>query len=88
MKMLFTLTLLIPALLLHSQELYQGNITDHKTGMPLSYVNIGVVGKDIGTVSDMDGNFKSGILSVDLREYNIVMQDDFFVALEWIEDLG
>lgn len=31
---------------------------------------------------------KTGILSVDLRKYNIVVDEDFFAALEWIEDLG
>ena len=31
---------------------------------------------------------KNGLLSVDLRKSNIVVEDDFFVALEWIEDLG
>lgn len=28
---------------------------------------------------------KAGELKVDLSQYNIVVQDDFFVALEWIE---
>ena len=31
---------------------------------------------------------ESGVLSVDLREYDIVMEEDFFVSLEWIEDFG
>lgn len=31
---------------------------------------------------------KSGILSVDLKEYNIIMEEDFFVSLEWIENFG
>ena len=31
---------------------------------------------------------KSGVIEVDLREYNIVVKDDFCVTLEWIEDFG
>jgi hypothetical protein len=31
---------------------------------------------------------KEGLLTVDLDKYNIVVYDDFFVTLEWIEDLG
>jgi len=31
---------------------------------------------------------ETGLFEVDLTEYNIVVQDDFFVSLEWIEDLG
>ena len=31
---------------------------------------------------------KNGILSIDLSEYYIIVEDDFFVSLEWIEDLG
>lgn len=31
---------------------------------------------------------KEGILEVDLEQYNIVVEDDFAVTLEWIEDFG
>ena len=31
---------------------------------------------------------KKGKLSIDLRKYNIIVEEDFFAALEWIEDLG
>ena len=31
---------------------------------------------------------KEGPVSVDLRKYNIVVDDDVFVTMEWIEDLG
>lgn len=33
-------------------------------------------------------DIKKGVLSIDLKDYNIVMTNDFFVSLEWIEDLG
>ncbi len=31
---------------------------------------------------------KKGVLSVDLEEYGIVVEDDFAVTLEWIKDFG
>lgn len=31
---------------------------------------------------------KKGKLTIDLRKYNIVVEENFFAALEWIEDLG
>ena len=37
---------------------FTGYVVDSVENFPLSYVNIGVVGKNIGTVSDVNGNFK------------------------------
>ncbi|MFK8164870.1 MAG: hypothetical protein AB8H12_20660 [Lewinella sp.] len=31
---------------------------------------------------------KSGVLEVDLEPYDIVLQEDFAITLEWIEDFG
>ncbi len=36
----------------------QGNVLDSQTQLPISYVNIGVVGKNMGTVSAPDGSFE------------------------------
>ena len=36
----------------------------------------------------VESQIKEGVLTVDLSEYNIVVEDDFMVSLEWIEDLG
>lgn len=35
-----------------------GNINDKNTNFPLQYVNIGIIGKDQGTISDANGFFK------------------------------
>ncbi|MCP4178426.1 MAG: carboxypeptidase-like regulatory domain-containing protein, partial [bacterium] len=37
---------------------YSGYVLDKKTGNPIKYVNIGIVNKNIGTVSDFNGKFK------------------------------
>ncbi len=36
----------------------------------------------------VDTDIQSGIVSKDLTPYEIVIDQDFFVAIEWIEDLG
>ena len=55
------LKLLAPLLFLASQLLAQNNfqaiIADSNSKQPLAFVNIGVVNKNIGTVSDLDGFF-------------------------------
>ncbi len=56
------------------------NFYDLKDGMPHERIQK----KDIIVETDM----KEGLLHIDLREYHIVVYDDFFVSLEWIEDLG
>jgi hypothetical protein len=56
MKFLLCLSLLLP-LGLAAQITVSGQTLDQKTGEPVPYVNIGVVGKGIGTVSDLNGRF-------------------------------
>ncbi|PCI59012.1 MAG: hypothetical protein COB34_04220, partial [Methylophilaceae bacterium] len=42
----------------YGQDIYKGNISDGKSKEALAYVNLGIVGKNVGTVSDIYGNFK------------------------------
>ncbi len=56
------------------------NFYDLKDGMPGQRIQK----KDIIVETTM----KDGLLSIDLSDYHIVVYDDFFVSLEWIEDLG
>jgi hypothetical protein len=48
-------------------EIYKGKIIDRTTSLPIEYVNIGIVGKNIGTVSDVNGNFS---LTIDIQHNN------------------
>lgn len=50
--------LLLLSLKSYSQEIYIGNIVDKNSKESLSYVNIGVIGKKIGTVSNNKGEFQ------------------------------
>ena len=40
-----------------AQSEYAGSVVDAETGQPIPFVNVGVVGRSIGTVSDVDGSF-------------------------------
>lgn len=45
---------------LHSfgQSVYQGTIMDSVSNLPLQYVNVGIINRDVGTVSDKEGKFR------------------------------
>ena len=57
MKKYLSLLLLFLPLFLPAQNRYVGKVIDAKTKKALAYVNIGVVGKNVGTVSDRNGDF-------------------------------
>jgi len=44
-------------------QIFEGKLIDN-TGEPVPYVNIGVLSKNIGTVSDINGNFKLNLATV------------------------
>ncbi|TAI48654.1 carboxypeptidase-like regulatory domain-containing protein [Flagellimonas allohymeniacidonis] len=56
-KILASLLLFGIPLFVSAQKDYKGKIVDAKTGNPVPYVNIGIVDRGIGTVSDEDGIF-------------------------------
>ncbi|WP_299536578.1 carboxypeptidase-like regulatory domain-containing protein [Ulvibacterium sp.] len=56
-----------------AQTEYEGQVIDAETGNPISYVNIGIVAKSIGTVSNGDGIFRLQIDARDLEGENSVL---------------
>jgi hypothetical protein len=56
MKRFIILFVLSNNLLLHGQTI-SGTVFEMNTGIPVEYVNIGIVGKNIGTVSDQNGMY-------------------------------
>mgnify|MGYP001563834449 FL=1 len=57
MSLKFLSPLLILVSNLYAQNTFQGVVADRETKQPLSFVNIGVVNQNTGTVSDLDGFF-------------------------------
>jgi len=56
-KLLLLLSLLFQSPLSVAQEIFEGRIIDHANGEGIPFVNIGLWGKDIGTVSNENGYF-------------------------------
>lgn len=57
MKICLLIFFICTSNLLLAQSTYNGKIIDSQTIQELAYVNIGIIGKNIGTVSDLDGKF-------------------------------
>ena len=55
--LLLTVILILHICDLAAQKAYKGKIVDAKTNQPIPYVNIGIVDKGVGTVSDEEGVF-------------------------------
>lgn len=55
-KLLFCILLFTISTTVLAQT-YSGIVMDKETNEPLKYVSIGIVGKDVGTVSNDDGSF-------------------------------
>jgi len=59
---------------------YSGQVVDAKTQLPLSYVHIGILEKNMGTISDEEGNFQvnlSGTQPSDVLRFSMLGYDDF-----------
>lgn len=57
MRLLFCAFLILTANYLTAQSV-SGTVINEKNKQPVAYVNIGIAGKNIGTVSDFEGKFK------------------------------
>jgi len=64
----------------HKELKFRLNFYNLKNGMP----NETILNENIIITSTI----KKGLLEVNLEEYDIVVEDDFFVSLEWIKDFG
>ena len=56
-KFVLSIVFILTFNMLHGQNKITGSVLDEKSNLPIEYVNIGIAGKNIGTVSDKDGKF-------------------------------
>ena len=70
-RKLLALVLYFFVVIAHGQINYKGQILDAKTEQPLPYVNIGIIGKGVGTVSDEEGFF---YLEIDRSRYEVTAE--------------
>lgn len=55
--------LLVLAISANAQTVYKGHVIDASSGEPIPFVNIGILGGNIGTVSDQRGEFRLEVRS-------------------------
>ena len=71
MKFKISIILLISTVSLFAQNFAQGVIKDIETDEPIPYVNIGIINKSIGTVTNFEGKFefetKSNVFNDSIR---------------------
>ncbi|MEQ9266356.1 MAG: carboxypeptidase-like regulatory domain-containing protein [Balneolaceae bacterium] len=74
----------------YSQDI-SGQIKESKTGTPVTFVNIGIVGKDIGTVSNVIGNFTldiSDATNQDTLRFSFIGFESINLSVETIRSNG
>lgn len=54
-------------------QVFDGVVTDAKTTQLLAYVNVGIIGKSVGTVTNTDGIFKLSLTNSDADSLRISM---------------
>ena len=73
MKRLFFIALFFCAGLAAHAQVFEGFIKDAKTGEPLPYVNVGIIGKAVGTVTDGNGHYSLSLTNYDTDSLRISM---------------
>lgn len=71
-RILFVALFIFPFLLANAQT-FEGVIKDAKTNQPLPYVNVGIIGKSVGTVTDSAGHYKLNLASHDADSLKLSM---------------
>ena len=90
MRFLLAYFLLFYAGFCNSQEI-AGYVKDHGSGQLMEFVNIGVVGKDIGTISGLDGTFSldlSKATDMDTLRFSFVGYEPFNLSVNHIRKSG
>jgi hypothetical protein len=65
MKFILFVALFIFSTLFTKAQLFEGVVKDAKTNQPLPYVNVGIIGKSVGTVTDSAGRYKINLTNHD-----------------------
>ncbi|RYU92553.1 carboxypeptidase-like regulatory domain-containing protein [Mucilaginibacter terrigena] len=73
MKRLLLVTLLSATALFANAQVFNGLVKDAKTNLPLPYVNVGIIGKSVGTVTDSAGRYKINLAGHDADTLKLSM---------------
>jgi hypothetical protein len=72
-KRFYTFALILFGFILHGQKEYKGKVINAETGEPIPFVNIGIIEKGIGTVSDEEGLFYLSLEKNEVEETSKVL---------------
>jgi hypothetical protein len=70
-----------------SSAVFKGHIRDKKSNLPLPYVNIGVVNRDIGTTSDSKGEFELHLTELNLHDTIRISMIGFEPIVMYVQDI-
>jgi hypothetical protein len=73
MKRLSFVALFVFTTLFAHAQMFDGVVKDAKTDQPLPYVNVGIIGKSVGTVSDTEGRYSISLTGHDADSLRISM---------------
>ncbi|QHS56980.1 carboxypeptidase-like regulatory domain-containing protein [Mucilaginibacter sp. 14171R-50] len=73
MKRLLLVAFLIFSGLFANAQVFDGVVKDAKTNLPLPYVNVGIIGKAVGTVTDSLGRYKINLAGHDADTLKLSM---------------
>jgi hypothetical protein len=60
-------------LFIANAQTFEGVVKDAKTNQPLPYVNVGIIGKSVGTVTDSAGRYKLNLANHDADSLKLSM---------------
>ena len=74
MKHIYFVILFVSMTLFAHAQTFEGVVKDAKTNLPLPYVNVGIIGKSVGTVTDSAGRYKLNLTdhAVDSLKLSII----------------
>lgn len=89
-KLFFIILLLVPVINTMAQQAISGVITDELSGEPLPGVNVTIKGTTIGTITDIDGNYRIEAKETDTLSFNYLgyLSENLAVGLNTVLDLS
>jgi hypothetical protein len=73
MKRILFISLFIFYALFTRAQIFEGTVKDAKTNLALPYVNVGIAGKSVGTVTDSAGHYKLNLTGHDADSLKLSM---------------
>jgi hypothetical protein len=73
MKHIYFVALFVLTAVFANAQTFEGVVKDAKTNLPLPYVNVGIIGKSVGTVTDSAGHYRLNLANHDADSLKLSM---------------